>query len=231
MSLLTTARDIVVNAGGDWDLIAIDFTDQLLAFSLGSSVSIFTDAIDPLKSLYSITSTEIDALNALTAPVIAPATLVLAKQDLFEYRDIWAEEGGAIASNTSEWSYGNGATGFMGLVVDEGWEVVSMYFQADTYAATATAQVDLMDYGNTPSNAAGNTIASISLNSSTDGGGATNNGYKIVSYANSIPVPVTGASTVIGFLTRIVTGTISDVRVGARLRRKVGEYVSDVTLA
>ena len=59
-----------------------------------------------------------------------------------------------------------------GLPIDAGWEVEAMYFQADTYPATATVQVDLMNYGNTPSNAAANTITSITLSSSTDGGGS-----------------------------------------------------------
>lgn len=157
-------------------------------------------------------------------------TLTVTKSDLYEYRDIWAEESGGADANNSEWSFGNGATGFMGLPIEAGWEVTSMYFHADTYPATGTIRVDLMNYGNTPSNAAANTIASISLSSSADGGGATNNAYKYESYATPIPVPTTGGVTVIGFITRTVTGTISDERVGARLRRKIGEYVSDVTL-
>ncbi len=158
-------------------------------------------------------------------------TLTVTKLPVYEYRDIWAEEGGGANANNSEWSFGNGATGFMGLPIGQGWEVTGMYFHADTYAATATIQVDLMNYGNTPSNAGANTIASISLSSSTDGGGATNNGYKYETYATPIPVPVTGTHTVIGFITRGQTGNISDMRVGARLRRQVGEYVSEVTIS
>lgn len=158
-------------------------------------------------------------------------TLTVTKSDLYEYRDIWAEESGGADANNSEWSFGNGAVGFMGLPIEDGWEVISMYYHADTYPATGTIQVDLMNYGNTPSNAAGNTIASISLSSSTDGGGATNNAYKYESYPTPIPVPTTGGVTTIGFITRGVTGTISDQRVGARLRRKVGEYLSDVTIS
>lgn len=152
------------------------------------------------------------------------------KVSIYEYRDIWAEEASGLNANSSEWSFGNGATGFMGLPIDSGWEVEAMYFQADTYPATATVQVDLMNYGNTPSNAAANTIASISLASSTDGGGQTNNGYKYEVLSPTIPIPVTGASTVIGFITRGLTGAISDARVGARLRREVASVVQSVDL-
>jgi len=148
--------------------------------------------------------------------------------DLYEYRDIWAEESGATNAGSAEWSFGNGATGFIGLPIDDGWEVTAMYFQGDTYAATATIQVDLMNYGNTPSNAGANTIASISLANSTDGGGATNNGYKYQDLPTPIAIPVTGDSTVIGFITRGETGNISDARVGARLRRKIGEVYGKV---
>lgn len=161
---------------------------------------------------------------------IAGITLSVTKQDLYEYRDIWAEEGGGLNANSSQWSYGNGAVGFMGLPIDAGWEVEAMYFHADTYPATASVTVDLMNYGNTPSNAAANTISSISLTSSTDGGGITNNGYKYETYPTPITIPVTGTTTVIGFITRSLTGSISDARVGARLKRKVGEYVSNVTI-
>lgn len=170
-------------------------------------------------------------------PVVGPdgkttydvsATLTVTKQPLYEYRDIWAEESGALNQGSAEWSFGNGATGYMGLPIDDGWQVVSMYFQADTYAATAQVQVDLMDYGNVASSAASNTISSISLSNATDGGGTTNNAYKYTDYPT--PIPVIGPDSVLGFITRTKVGNISDARVGVRLRRQIGEYVSDVSL-
>ena len=162
-------------------------------------------------------------LNRLADGTVV-ATAAIVKSPLYEYREIWAEEGGGLNANSAEWSYGNGAVGFMGLPIDDGWEVVELGFNADTYAATSTVTIDLMSY-NTPSNAAGNTIASLSLADATDGGGATNNAYK--HEVLDTPEPVPGG--VIGFLTRSVTGTISDVRAYARLRRQSGEYVSDVS--
>jgi len=158
-------------------------------------------------------------------------SLAVTRLPLYEYRDIWAEESGATNAGTAEWSFGNGATGFMGLPIDVGWEVEAMYFHADTFAANGSISVDLMDYGNTPSNAGANTISSIVLANSTDGGGATNNAYKYEQYVTPIAIPITGTSTVVGFITRTESGNISDARVGARLRRRIGEYVSDVTLS
>lgn len=160
----------------------------------------------------------IEALENAQPPVVSYAPL-------YEYQTIWAEESGALNANSAEWSFGNGATGFMGIPVDEDWEVVSMFFHADTYAATATVQVDLMNYGNMPSNAAANTVASISLANATDGGGATNNAYKYVTLTAPIPVP---ANAVLGFITRNNVGNKSDCRVGVRLRRKVRDVVIDV---
>lgn len=153
------------------------------------------------------------------------AAPTVTKLPLYEYRDIWAEEGGGLNGNNAEWSYGNGAVGFMGLVIDAGWEAIDMYFQADTYAATASVQVDLMSYI-TPSNAAGNTIASINLANAADGGGGTDNAYKYDQLATPAAVP----AGPIGFITRGLSGNVSDARVGARLRRQIGEYVSDVTV-
>lgn len=160
--------------------------------------------------------------------VAVPAELVVTKLPLYETIVIWAEESGATNANSAEWSFGNGATGFMGLTWDnaDGWEAVAMSFHADTYAATATIQVDLMNYGNTPSNAAANTLVSIAVANAADGGGQTNNAKKWIDFA---PVPIP-ANAVLGFITRGETGNISDARVLVKLRKQIGEYVSDVTL-
>lgn len=159
-------------------------------------------------------------LSASSAP---SATQV---KELYEYRDIWAEENGSLNANSAEWSFGNGAKGFTGLPIDSGWQVEAMYFQADTYPATATVTIDLMDYGSAaPGSAAANTLASLTMSSSTDGGGATNNGYKYEVLTTPVDIPVVGDSTVIGFITRGLTGAISDARVGARLRRSVGSFL------
>lgn len=231
MSLLRNIKDQIVQATSreTWDVIAKDFTDELVAYLVGSDISVFTDALEKSKEIYGLKSVEVS--NIKSAGNDSSVSLNVTKSNLYDTRDIWAEESGGANANSAEWSYGNGAVGFMGIPVGTGWEVVSMYFHADTYAATAKIQVDLMNYGNTPSNAAANTICSISLSSSKDGGGATNNAYKIVEFDAPVPVPATGGSTVLGFITRGLSGSVSDMRVGVNLRRKTGEYVSDVTLS
>jgi len=149
--------------------------------------------------------------------------LTVETKPLYEYRDLWAAEGSRLNAGTAEWSYGNGETGFIGIPFDEDWEVVQMAFSADTHAATASVQVDLMNY-NTPSNAASNTISSIRLANAADGGGATNNSRKVEVFDPPIKVP----AGKIGFITRALTGNISDARVYARFRRQIGDYVSSV---
>lgn len=146
---------------------------------------------------------------------------------IYEYRDIWAEESGAANGNSAEWSFGNGATGFIGLPFDAGWEVTHMYFHGDTFATNASISVDLMNYGNVPSNAGANTIAGISLANAADGGGGVNNAYKFFTLIAPVAIPV----GVIGFITRASSGNISDIRVGARMRRKVADVVTSVNLA
>jgi len=150
------------------------------------------------------------SLNVTTAP-------------LYEYRDLWAEEAAALATGSSaEWSYGNGATGFMGVVFGTGWEVIEMTFHADTFGAGSFVNIDLMSYV-TASNAAANTIASMSLTSETDGGGGANNAWKVQAIT-----PTAVPTGPVGFITRSSGGGISDARVGARFRRQIGNYVTDV---
>lgn len=154
-------------------------------------------------------------------------TLSVTKRPLFETMTIWAEESGGADPNSAEWSFGNGATGFIGLPLDEGWELVSLGYHADTYPATASVSVALCDY-TTPSSAATNIVATIDLANAADGGGGTNNAFKVL--VLPVPIPIAGRP-VIGFRTLTGVGSISDHRISARLRRKVGDYVSEVTLS
>lgn len=161
----------------------------------------------------------------------AGGALSLTKLAVHEYRDIWAEERLNPNTSTPQWSFGDGTTGFVGLVIDAGWEVEAMYFHADVFPVTGQISVDLMNYGGTPTNAAVNTLANIALVNAADGGGQTNNAfkYKKLTAPVAVPTAVSGA-TVIGFTTRSFSGPISNMRVGARLRRKVGDFVTNVTL-
>ena len=144
--------------------------------------------------------------------------------DLYEYRDLWAEEGGGTNANVAEWSFGNGDVGVIGLPFGEGWEVIEMWFDADVFANGASVEVDLVDM----SSGGLTTISSITVASPTDGGGQVNNAFKLEEYAT--PIELTNTSTIkLGFTTRAEVGNISSARVGARLRRQVGEYLSPVT--
>lgn len=167
-------------------------------------------------------------MSKVSTHCLSNQKLVLTKLPLYEYRHLWAEESGRLSNNSAQWSYGNGATGFMGLaLVGEGWEIVEIGFMADTYPATATLEVGVCDYLIAPSNAAANVLATISVSSSTDGFGDTNNVAKVE--AVNPPVPV-NSQAIVGFRTLSVTGNISDARVTATLRRKIGDYITEVEL-
>ena len=158
-------------------------------------------------------------------------TLTVTKEDLFEYREIWAEENGTISSNQAEWSYGNGAVGWIGIPHDakDNWEVFAMYLNADTFAAGSSARVSVRQF-ETGSNTTAHKIADITLDDTTNDG-VVNHAFFYEEFSTPIPLPYPTTSAPIGFYTETVTGSVSDVRVGVRLRRKIGEYVSDVTLA
>ena len=156
--------------------------------------------------------------------ILALVGLDVVKEPLYETREMWAEENAAISTNQAEWAYGNGAVGFIGLPFDAGWEVTEIGFNADTMAAAAVVTIDVMSYNQPDANTV---IDSLTITGSTDGGGTTNNSFKHF----IVPTPVAVPPGLVGFYTRSVTGgTVSDARVWARFRRKVGDYISDITL-
>lgn len=151
--------------------------------------------------------------------------LATTTRPLYEYRDIWAEESGGNDDNTSEWSFGNGATGDIGLPIDDDWEVVAMYFQADTGGSPAESmEVHLVDKQTTVG-AGSPVIATVNITAA--GSGADNNAFIFQDFATPVAVP---DGAVLAFRTGNEVGTWSDSRVGARLRRQVGTYVDSVTL-
>ena len=154
--------------------------------------------------------------------VTLPPAITVTKSPTYEYMDIWAEEAGAIQLNQSEWSFGNGATGFIGLPVDEDWEVTAMSFHSDIWAAASSIEVHLVDFQGTPT-ATSPVISTISVTNAGDG--ENNNAY----LHEVLPVPVAVPdNAVLGFRTGNISGTISDGRVAARLRRQTGEHVTGV---
>ena len=154
--------------------------------------------------------------------VALPPAITVTKSPTYEYMDIWAEESGAIQTSQSEWSFGNGATGFIGLPVDAGWEVIAMSFHSDIWAAASSAEVHLVDFQGTPT-ATSPVISTISVTNAGDG--ENNNAYLYDAFPTPVAVP---ANAVLGFRTGTISGTVSDGRVAARLRRQTGEHVTDV---
>ncbi len=131
----------------------------------------------------------------------------------YEYRDIWAEESGAATNNNTQWSFGNGATGIIGLPVGNNWEVTEMYFQADSGGSAAESiSVEMIDIQTgTPAN-----VSTISVTGAGDG--QDDNAHLITTYGTPITVP---DGAVLGFRTVSEVGAYIDMRVGARLRRQL----------
>lgn len=206
MAKLTDAQEIAAQNETISRLKGIGFSDESIRAMLTTGDD-FTPAQDSL-------------------PAIAPtsATLIVTKMPLYEYRDIWAEEAGGLANNSAQWSFGNGATGFIGLPIDSGWEVVAMGFHSDTGNGATDLTIELVDY-TTPSTAA---VVISSIDVDAPGDGAVNNLYKYEELATPASVP---SGAVLGFRTQEDGGNAGDARAYARLRRQVGEYVSDVTTA
>ena len=122
---------------------------------------------------------------------------------IYEWRDIWGEESAGIAANQDEYSYGNGATGRIGLPFDAGWEIQDVYLQADVAGTSAT--IGIMNYVNS---------GLVQLGTFT----ATSADY-FETLAAPVAIP---AGAVLGSRTLTVAGTWSDVRVGYRCRRLIG---------
>ncbi len=117
---------------------------------------------------------------------------------------IWAEEGGGLNDNFLEWSFGNSASGQIGIPLPEDWEAYAVSLNADVNGATDTAEIAVID-SNTNTN----------LFTFTASGNEDNMVYTEI-LATPVSIP---AGTSIGFRTVNETGTIEDVRVAVFLRR------------
>lgn len=155
---------------------------------------------------------------------VVPQTLNVTKTPHYEYMTIWAEEGGALSDNNTQYSFGNGAVGNIGIRIDDGWEIIGASLHFDTGgSATESMEVQIKDFQSS-GGAAAPTLATVTITAA--GGGQDNNSHV---YQDITPVTVPNGA-VIGFRTGDEVGTWTDGRVMVRLRRQDGEYVSDVTL-
>lgn len=151
--------------------------------------------------------------------------LSVTKLPLYRYEAVTAEESGGAADNSSQWSMGDRATGFIGVPMNDGWEVTDMSFHADFGgSAGESMEVHLVDM-RTPSTAAP-IIATLNIVGA--GSGVDDNAYIFTEFAAPVAIP-NGA--VLGFRTGDEVGTWSDMRVRAGIRKEVGQYVSDVTIS
>ncbi|MGB5693410.1 MAG: hypothetical protein WBM43_12465, partial [Flavobacteriaceae bacterium] len=118
---------------------------------------------------------------------------------------IWAEENGSLANNQLEWSFGNGATGQIGIPLPEAWEAYAVSFNADANGGSDTVTMAVTD-SNTNTN----------LFTFTASGNANNMVYTQI-LASPVAIP---AGTSIGFRTVTESGNVSDARVAVFLRRR-----------
>ncbi|MBT8299242.1 MAG: hypothetical protein KJO52_12985, partial [Maribacter sp.] len=118
---------------------------------------------------------------------------------------IWAEENAALSNNQLEWSFGNGATGLIGIPLPEAWEAYAVSFNADNNGAADTVLMAVID-SNTNTN----------LFTFTASGNANNMVYTEM-LATPVAIP---AGTSIGFRTVTEVGNVTDARVAVFLRRR-----------
>jgi len=122
----------------------------------------------------------------------------------FEKIVIWAEESTGLTDDQLEWSFGNGATGQIGIPLPEDWEAYAVSFNADANGATDTVEIAVI-----------NSATNTNLFTFTASGAANN-----MVYTETLGTPVAiPAGTSIGFRTVDVSGTISNARVAVFLRR------------
>lgn len=150
-------------------------------------------------------------------------TLLVTTQPLYEYREIWAEESGAISNNSTQWSYGNGDVGAIGIPVTSGWEITEGYIQSD-FGGAPTESLSIIIEDFRPSTA-GTNLGTFQITAA--GNGQNENASFTQVFTTPIIVP---DNAVIGFRTQTEIGTWSSTRVGVRLRRQIGTYVSSVSL-
>lgn len=109
---------------------------------------------------------------------------------------IWAEENANLSNGNTQWSFGNGATGFIGIPMGLDCELFAVSFNADSFGTSAS--IDIQRDG-----------ATISTPNFT-----TNN-----QVINITPVPYTQGQ-LLSFQTNTVVGTNTDCRVCAWFRVK-----------
>ncbi len=107
---------------------------------------------------------------------------------------IWAEENAALANGQTEWSFGNGSTGFIGIPLGIDCELFAISFNADSFGTSASIDI----------NRDGTAVATPNF---------TSNNQVIAITA----IPYTQGQ-LLSFETNTVSGTTTDARVCAWMR-------------
>lgn len=184
---------IALNNGGG----SVDETVTSLAQDTGTGVITYTnEAATPQTA--SVVSTDTD--NAISVGADGGAFLAP-----YEKIVIWAEENGGLANNQLEWSFGNGATGRIGIPLPEAWEAYAVSFNADTNGGSDSVLMAVID---------SNTNTNLFTFTAT---GNTNNMVYTEILTTPVAIPV---GTSIGFRTITETGNVTDARVAVFLRRR-----------
>ncbi len=119
---------------------------------------------------------------------------------------IWAEEGGLLANNSLEWSFGNSAVGRIGIPLPEDWEAYAVSVNSQTNGAGDSVEI-----------AVTNSVTNTNLFTFT----ATAVGANNMAYTEILATPVAiPAGTSLGFRTVNVTGSFNNNRVAVFLRRR-----------
>lgn len=202
--------------------MAID--DLVTGTNLGNEFDLGAIDADTIRVRIDGTSIQRAPDGTLSAVASGNGTLGLTTMPLYEYSDNWAEESGAISNNNSQWSWGNGDTGNIGLPMGDGWEIYEDYIQADAGgSAVETLSIEVVDRQTVAAGVAFHTFEIIGA-----GNGQDNNAHIINDLrAAAVAVP---DGAVVGFRTLTEVGTWASARVGIRLRRQIGTYVSNVVL-
>lgn len=151
-----------------------------------------------------------------------PAALLVTMEPHYEYRTIVAEESAVLNPNTTEWSYGDRDTGYIGIPLPAGFQLVEIGFNADIHAANGSVEVSVRDWQ--VSSPTAPILGSISLADPSDGFGQVNRSAKIVDLVGTVLT----APALVGFRTESKSGTVSSARVYATFRRKIGNVVTNI---
>lgn len=166
-------------------------------------------------------------IESFVKRLLRKKALKVEKAFIYSHWLIWSEEGGSADDYSTEWSYGNNSVGYIGIPMRQNIELVSMRFNADTYALNAEIEVTLVDFQDTAGTTAP-VIGTINITGAFDGGGKVNNAHKIITFDPPLPVP---DDAVLGFRTTHQVGNISDMRIVAEFRSNPTEVITSVKLA